>query len=995
MRKIFKKLAFFFVAILSLTVSSSYSVKEVRAEDGTWTLVTDAASLKEGDKLVIASNSKGKVANNTITSSYMTEDKTTFSSDKNTITSLGANAAQLTLGGTSGQWTLTNSSEKKLGATAVKKVAWGSGTTTWSISISSNNATIQSTNSSYGRFLHNVNSTRFTTYTSNTNVSMLLPQIYRFEKSGGSTEPEIPKYSINLEDGPIEIEQGDSKKINFEVSPSNAVINWSSSNASVASVDSDGKINALSIGETKITATLKDDSSVSDEVMVNVIEKPFYSFVFEKQVYTANETKTLGEYDWKLSGDSTPFNSVDSTKGAQFGTKNNPYKEMRLSSVNSFKNVKNIEINTSGASGTNAQLSVQVGDIQIGDSVTLSTSATLFNFSSDKLLCGNIDFKYTQSSMSAIYIKSIKIYCDGILSSSININNSDLKLIEGEDEKLTASVYPSGETIKWSSSNNSVATVDSTGKVKALSIGSAVITASLENDSSIADSINVNVYKNPDCDLNSLTPVYTISNYLPGVDGATNEVHKLDNNTIITTNNCNFNSKLSIYQNDGNIVIESKKVIDKIIVNCYSNSTNISGTLNAYGSLDMESWVDVKSLALHINENASNEEFDLTKYCYNYVKLDISNTPEVVINSITLVLSERVPFVENPISNYETNASLSFNYKYNVIEEAKEPSWDLVTNVNEIEVGDQVVIAAHKYNFALSTTQNGNNRAQAAIEKNNNSITFGDDVQKLTIEKGAKDNTFAFNTGDGYLYAASPEKNYLRTEEKLSDNSSWKIEISSEGVATIKAQGTNTRNWMRYNSSNTPPIFSCYSTGQADICLYKYKAEEKYTDQEFSNVKIGFSSSVNVEDFGGKLISKAGVIFTHTENGEKRVSKTIYSAINTNNEDALYQFLTSNSEDYKYIEKTYTVDNPLKANDNKYSVFGSMSVINGEVNEDNISRLSKTITAAIYFVVDGEVIILQDKTYSVKGMLNEYSTNSALTEQQKEAVNVFKAYIEG
>ena len=54
MRKIFKKLAFFFVAILSLTVSSSYSVKEVRAEDGTWTLVTDASTLAAGDQVVIA-----------------------------------------------------------------------------------------------------------------------------------------------------------------------------------------------------------------------------------------------------------------------------------------------------------------------------------------------------------------------------------------------------------------------------------------------------------------------------------------------------------------------------------------------------------------------------------------------------------------------------------------------------------------------------------------------------------------------------------------------------------------------------------------------------------------------------------------------------------------------------------------------------------------------------------------------------------------------------
>jgi hypothetical protein len=46
-----------------------------------------------------------------------------------------------------------------------KKTGVDSGTTTWKISISTSNATIESTNSSYGRFLYNVNDPRFTTYT--------------------------------------------------------------------------------------------------------------------------------------------------------------------------------------------------------------------------------------------------------------------------------------------------------------------------------------------------------------------------------------------------------------------------------------------------------------------------------------------------------------------------------------------------------------------------------------------------------------------------------------------------------------------------------------------------------------------------------------------------------------------------------------------------------------------------------------------------------------
>ena len=177
-----------FTAAGTKTVTANvtyYAVFATASEGGggasTWTLVTDASSLRAGDILVIASNTEDKTAGD-ISSQVMTEVASTFSTDKSTITSLGTNTIELTLDGSEGAWTLTSSSGL-LGATAVKKLAWGSGTTTWEISISGGDATIQNGTESYGRFLHNVNTPRFTTYTSSTSTSMLLPQLYR--KGGG------------------------------------------------------------------------------------------------------------------------------------------------------------------------------------------------------------------------------------------------------------------------------------------------------------------------------------------------------------------------------------------------------------------------------------------------------------------------------------------------------------------------------------------------------------------------------------------------------------------------------------------------------------------------------------------------------------------------------------------------------------------------------------------------------------------------------------------
>lgn len=147
-------------------------------------------------------------------------------------------------------------------------------------------------------------------------------------------------------------------------------------------------------------------------------------------------------------------------------------------------------------------------------------------------------------------------------------------------------------------------------------------------------------------------------------------------------------------------------------------------------------------------------------------------------------------------------------------------TWSLVTDAAYLAAGDEVVIVAATANYAISTTQNGNNRGQAAIIKGSedNTVTVGDGVQIFTLEAGTVAGSYAFNTGSGYIYAASSSSNYLKTETTLSANSSWDITIA-DGIATIKAKGTNTRNWLRYNSSSS--IFSCYASGQKDVAIYK------------------------------------------------------------------------------------------------------------------------------------------------------------------------------
>ena len=81
---------------------------------------------------------------------------------------------------------------------------------------------------------------------------------------------------------------------------------------------------------------------------------------------------------------------------------------------------------------------------------------------------------------------------------NVIINNAKESIKTGETLQLTASTGASGN-VSWSSSNESVAQVDSTGKVTAVGSGSVTITASNENGS---ESITIQIIKSyicPDC----------------------------------------------------------------------------------------------------------------------------------------------------------------------------------------------------------------------------------------------------------------------------------------------------------------------------------------------------------------------------------------------------------------------------------------------------------------------------------------------------------------
>lgn len=169
---------------------------------------------------------------------------------------------------------------------------------------------------------------------------------------------------------------------------------------------------------------------------------------------------------------------------------------------------------------------------------------------------------------------------------------------------------------------------------------------------------------------------------------------------------------------------------------------------------------------------------------------------------------------------------------------------------------------------AMSKLQKTKNRGAASVTigsafnagKETVGIVSKDaDVAVFTV--GISNGHITFYTGDskdeennevaGYLYAAGSGsgKNYLRTTKIVDPNAEWSVSVAANGAATIKAQGANTNNLMRYNPNNGNPgnpMFSCYGSGQEPVYIYLLGKTSSVSSMSAEGVKV-FAAEGGVE----------------------------------------------------------------------------------------------------------------------------------------------------
>ena len=257
-----------------------------------------------------------------------------------------------------------------------------------------------------------------------------------------------PLQSITLDSTKTNIGVGESTIVNVSYVPTDTTdskkITWKSSDASVAKVDSNGKVTGVSTGTATITATSEVTSVRPATITINVVS--------ELQAISLNKSST----DITKGKDETLVVSYDPT---------NTTSDRTIRWTSSDESVATVDSNG------------KVTGVNYGKATITATSVVS---GIDPVTC-----EVTVSN----HLKSIALD-----ENEFNLNRGDNKSLrvsynaENANEDTT-----DDKTVTWTSSDDAIATVDSNGKVTAVGKGTATITANVTGVPTATAKVTVSV----------------------------------------------------------------------------------------------------------------------------------------------------------------------------------------------------------------------------------------------------------------------------------------------------------------------------------------------------------------------------------------------------------------------------------------------------------------------------------------------------------------------
>lgn len=331
-------------------------------------------------------------------------------------------------------------------------------------------------------------------------------------------KPEEPKKvavtGISVSSTSLNLIEGETATLSATVSPADAdnkKVEWTTSDAAIATVDAGGKVSAIKAGSASVTATTVDGKKQAVcKVEVAAKKVPMTKVTLDKTSATVVEGEAFS-----LTATAEPANTTESLKWSSsneaLATVNGQGKVQALKpgkveiNVCAKENdkvsarcevtiekkviaVESVSLDKSELElvlGESGKLSATVKPDEATDKSITWTSSDAETVSVDNH--GNLStLKIGEATVTAKAGEKsatckVKVIKKDV--SQIVVSKSELSLEVGQSVVLTASVYPEDATFKtysWKSSDPSVASIEQDGKVTALKAGTADVTASAD-----------------------------------------------------------------------------------------------------------------------------------------------------------------------------------------------------------------------------------------------------------------------------------------------------------------------------------------------------------------------------------------------------------------------------------------------------------------------------------------------------------------------------------
>ena len=516
-----------FVEYRDTANNSNIYIKKYNQIDNSWNTVLNG-SIQANE--VVLSNNNGKLylfkkgtAFDTVKDSYLysldyaNSAKEWTQVGTNSITDKGVNNASLCFDG----------DNVYVGTTASDNITFVSGLVDGEWHQLGTNVSIQDIsglNISYG------NSKIYATYL-DSDTGKVVVRSYEVKSADKPEQPvEVPITEVQLGREALDMYEGDTFKLTATVLPVNTTdskdISWSSNNEAVATVSEDGTVTAKSVGTAVITATSTNGKTASCTVTVEKKLIPITEVLIDKSSATLTEGDST-----TLTATVLPENTTD-RKDISWSSSNNDIATVDTTGHVEAKKAGTVIITATSTNGKTAECTVTVEKKLIPiTEVSLSESAVGIIEGNTHKLTATVLPENTTDSKSVSWSSNNEAVAtvseDGTITAKsagtavitatstngktagctvtvskkeipivdVALNRTSATITEGDILNLTATVLPENTTesknIGWSSSNNDIATVDSTGKVTAKQAGTVVITATSSNGKTASCTITV------------------------------------------------------------------------------------------------------------------------------------------------------------------------------------------------------------------------------------------------------------------------------------------------------------------------------------------------------------------------------------------------------------------------------------------------------------------------------------------------------------------------